>query len=723
MRQGPGSGPSDGERRLPRLRVGVDIGGTFTDFVVFDEAAQELRSFKLPSTPDDPSAAVLDGLREVAAGPGPRGSPPSSDVEPEEAGDPRLCVVHGSTVATNAVLERSGPRTAFLTTGGFRDLLRIGRQARPALYDWFADPPPPLVPPELCFEVRERVGRGGELLEPLAPAELERVAARIAEAGAESVAVSFLFSFLRPEHERRAAERLRQAGLHVSPSSEVLPEFREYERASTTVLNAYVTPVLDRYLSRIQRERPACELRVMLSNGGSADAGEARRLGVRSILSGPAAGTVGALHVARAAGFESAITFDMGGTSTDVSLARGELRLTTEGEIGGLPLRVPIVDLHTVGSGGGSIARVDPGGVLRVGPRSAGSEPGPACYGRGGSAPTVTDANLLLGRLPDDGFLGGRWPLDREAARVALERLAADAALRSEDGLSAARVAALGVLRVADAHMERALRVISVERGYDPADFLLVSFGGAGGLHACGLARRLGVPRVLIPPGASTLSAYGMLAAPVVRDAVRTVMLPGTTPYEEVQRRAQPLAEKVREEVLRDGVPAAEVVLHPQAELRYAGQSYELRVDLEKAYVERFHEAHRRAYGYAAPERPVEVVNLRVRASGPVEAPPLPSAAVGPSDARAALLDRRPVVVESGGSPGGAARRTGRPPGSLGAHLVEVPFYSGDRLAAGTRLAGPAVVLQPDTTAYLPPGAEAALDPRGNLLISIDVSA
>lgn len=678
-----------------KLRIGVDIGGTFTDFVVFDESTGEWRSFKLHSTPNDPAEAVLEGLARVVEEIG--------GVD-GEVGGPRLSIVHGSTVATNAVLERKGPRTALVTTRGFRDLLLIGRQARPELYDFFADPVPPLVPPELSFEVTERVGRRGEVLEALDHTELEELVEKVVKTGAQSVAVSFLFSFLRPEHEQRVAERLRKAKLFVSASHEVLPEFREFERTSTTVLNAYVTPVLDGYLSRLQRELDDGELRIMLSNGGSAGALEARRHGVRFILSGPAAGTVGAIHVAREAGFEKVIAFDMGGTSTDVSLARGELPLTTEARIGGLPIGIPVVDLHTVGSGGGSLAHVDLGGAFRVGPESAGADPGPACYGRGGREPTVTDANLILGRLPADHFLGGRMTLDPGAARASLERLAAAAGLRAAGDLSAAQVAALGVVQVVNAHMERALRVISVERGHDPADFVLVSFGGAGGLHACVLARRLGIQRILIPAPASTLSAFGMLAAPVVRDAVRTVMVPGSTPYHELEQRMRPLVEQTKREVQADEAAASTVVVHRQLDMRYVGQSYELPVPMEEAYAERFHEEHQRAFGYCDPNAAVEVVNLRVRAEGAVCSPSLPkiaAAAVEPSPAR---LESRPIVVEDG-----AAGR-----------LADVPLYEGQRLGAGARISGPALIAQPATTLFLPPGAEAESDPYGNLLVALD---
>lgn len=667
------------------LRIGVDIGGTFTDFVVFDERTGTYHTFKVLSTPGDPADAVLQGMRRFEAERGSAGDPPS--------------VVHGSTVATNAVLERSGARTALVTSHGFRDLLRLARQARPSLYDFFADPPEPIVPDERCHELHERVDRRGEVVEPLDEKEIEALLPALRDADVEAVAVCFLFSFLHPEHEARVASRLRAEGLFVSVSSEVLPEFREYERASTTALNAFVTPVLARYLGRLEREMRAARLRIMQSNGGSAGTAAARREGVRSILSGPAGGVVGALHVARSAGLRDVITFDMGGTSTDVSLARGEARVTSEAEIDGLPIRVPVIDLHTVGSGGGSLARVDAGGALRVGPHSAGSDPGPACYGRGGERATVTDANLVLGRLPPDHFLGGEMPLDEEAARAALERLAVEAGIGSEDRDSAIRSAALGVVRVANAHMERALRVISVERGHDPADFALVSFGGAGGLHAARLARGLGIRTVLVPPEASTLSALGMLVAPVVKDHVITVMWPGTTPFADLEATIEPLVARATVEVAEEGIDDASIRVHREVDLRYRGQSYEITVGLDRDLRRRFDREHERLYGHFDPEASVEIVNLRVRAVGTVPPLPLPRAAESSRTLEEARLGCRPVVLDSGEL------------------APEVPLVAGTRLVPGHRVEGPAIVVRPDTTVFLDEDDVGVVDGGLNLLI------
>ena len=667
------------------LRIGVDIGGTFTDFVVVRPGggAGAVRTLKRFSTPDDPARAVLEGLEELRGG-----------EEPD--------VVHGSTVATNALLERRGARTAFVATRGFGDVLRLARQDRPELYDLFGDRPEPLVPPELTFEVDERVAAGGEVLRSLAPGEAERVAARVEESGASSVAVCLLFAYERPEHEERVAGALREAGFRVSASSEVLPEFREYERASTTAVDAYVGPVVDRYLGRLEASLPARRFRVMQSNGGSVGVATARRRAVGSLLSGPAAGVAGGLAVARAAGHDGAITLDMGGTSTDVALARGELPLTREATVDGLPVSVPVVDLHTVGSGGGSVAWLDPGGSLRVGPRSAGAEPGPACYGRGGDRPTVTDADLALGRMDPERFLDGEVVLDVEAAREALERLGREAGLGG-DGVEAWRAAALGVVRVADARMERALRVITVERGHDPADVPMVCFGGAGALHACELARSLGIREVVVPRGAATLSAYGMLVTDVVREASRTVMMAGEPRVEAIARRLRPLAEAAREAVREEGVPEARIDVRREAAMRYRGQSYEISVPFDDRVVERFHRRHRERYGHADPGAPVEVVTLRAVGVGRVDAPALPEEDPASPDPSSARAGETRATVEREGRPG----------------VEPVPLYDGDDLRAGHRLEGPAVVARRYTTLWLPPGCRARVDRRRDLRIEV----
>ena len=654
------------------MRIGVDIGGTFTDFVVLRAEGQPVETFKVLSTPREPARAVLAGLARV----------------PHQG---RRHIVHGSTVATNALLERKGAATALITTRGFRDVLVIRRQNRPQLYDFFADPPPPLVPDRWRLEVDERVTYTGEVLKPLDPAEVDNLLAFLQQEGVESVAVVLLFSFLHPEHERLIGEKLRAAGFSVSLSSDILPEYREYERTSTTVVNAYVSPVMERYLAQLEQALTGDELRIMQSNGGSIGTQEARRNAVRCILSGPAGGVVGARYVAQMAGFERIITFDMGGTSTDVSLCDGDIRVTTEAEVGGHPLRIPIIDIHTVGSGGGSIAHVDLGGALRVGPQSAGADPGPACYGRGEEA-TVTDANLVLGRLAADYFLGGEMPLDEARAWAALERLGRRLGLSAVD-------AAAGVVEVANAHMERALRVISVERGYDPRDFVLVSFGGAGGLHAADLARRLGIPRVLVPPYAATLSAFGMLVTDVIKDYAQTVMLPGHTPVPVLREHLRPLVQRGVAEVEAEGIPREGILVEELLDMRYAGQSYELTVPLGEDPVDAFHHAHRQAYGYAVLDAAVEVVNVRVRVIGRVPRPALPRLNGNGEDASHALFDRREVFLEGRRAP--------------------VPFYRGEALRPGNRIPGPAIIVRRDTTILIGPQDTAHVDVWGNVVVEV----
>jgi N-methylhydantoinase A len=690
------------------LRIGIDIGGTFTDFVVFRPSTGRIDAFKLLSTPHDPAEAVLVGLARIRSA-------------FENLDDiPSTHIIHGSTVATNALLERKGARSALVSTRGFADLLQIGRQNRPQLYDFSADPPPALIPHELRFEVDERVASSGEVLQALDPAQVESLIPELRLSKVESVAVCLLFSFLHPEHEAAIAARLRRAGFLVSCSSEVLPEYREYERASTTAVNAYVSPVLDSYLSNLEAGLPAgTPLSIMQSNGGVIDIEEARRNGVRCILSGPAGGVVGAQYVGTlsianpppsVSGIETQsttnddasstapqirlITFDMGGTSTDVSLIDGAPQITTESLVGGCPIRIPILDIHTIGAGGGSIAILDPGGALRVGPQSAGADPGPACYGRG-DLPTVTDANLVLGRLSAEHFLGGEMPLDVERSQHALARLGAGMGLNPHQ-------AALGVIEVANAHMERALRVISVERGHDPRRFTLLSFGGAGGLHAVDLARQLGIGRVLVPPLASTLSAFGMLAADVVKDYTQTVMLAGDTPSPEIAARLAPLAERGLQEVLAEGIPQSNVHLERLLDVRYRGQSYELTLPFSADVPTDFHALHRKTYGYDRREAPLDIVNLRLRAIGQVEPPSLVAAPFGGSDPTPALLEHRQVIFSCG--------------------ALRLPLYRGEHLRPGNQLPGPALVVRADTTILIGPSDHAHVDPYGNLLIVIGAS-
>lgn len=664
----------------PSQHIGIDIGGTFTDFVHYDEEEGKVYTFKSLSTPSNPAHCVLKGLDSIRS-----------------LGHFRI--VHGSTVATNALLERKGARTALVTTKGFRDILLIGRQTRTHLYDLFSDRPAPLIPSGLCFEVTERVDYRGNVLIPLNKAELEAIIPDLQEHGVEAIAVSFLFSFVCPTHERWVADRLREAGFFVTASHELIPEFREYERTSTTAINAYVSPILDGYLSELEEQIGSSDFYILQSNGGRLSVPQAKKQGVRSILSGPAGGVVGAKHVAKLSGFDQCITFDMGGTSTDVSLINNNIQVTTEAEVGGLPIRVPVIDIHTVGSGGGSIAYRDSAGGLRVGPQSAGADPGPICYGRGGRQPTVTDANLVLGRLPIDGFLGGTMQLDRDEAELALQRLAKDIGISPSPGFDLGQTMALGIIQVVNAHMERAVRVISVERGHDPRNFIFVSFGGAGGVHACDLARQLKARKVLIPPMAATLSALGMLMADIQLDYVQTVMMPGHTPYDVLNARIQHMVHQGWEDLNEQGVHNAKMSFFRELEMRYQGQSFELVVPLSPNFREEFDDIHRERYGFAHKDAPTEIVNIRVRAVGYTSPPPLPTMKPEAPDPTEAFWCKRPVTLTSG--------------------VKEVPHYRGNLLKSGHRLSGPAIVVQDDTTLFLGPSDKAVVDGYRNLLIDV----
>jgi len=654
--------------------VAVDTGGTFTDLVLLRDG--RIETLKVPSTPADPSQAVLDGLRQLL--------PAGGDFE----------LLHGSTVATNALLERRGARVVLVTNRGFEDVIEIGRQNRPQLYALVGHRLPPLVAREDRVGIMGRLGPQGEEIEPLAASELEALAARVAERAPEAIAVVLLHSYADARHERSVASALAVrdlAGTPLSVSSEVLPEFREYERASTTVVNAYVAPVVDRYLGRLASEAGAKRIRIMGSGGGSLPVERARREPVHTVLSGPAGGVTGALAWARRAGHASVISFDMGGTSTDVSLLPGRALRTREFEIAGTPVAIPVLDIHTVGAGGGSIARVDPGGSLRVGPRSAGADPGPICYGRGGVEVTVTDANVWLGRLPPDAFLDGSRRLDGEAIRAPLASLAAELGCSLDD-------AAEGVIAVVNAAMERALRVISVERGYDPLEFAVVAFGGAGGLHVAELAERLGARLAIVPPDPGLLSAYGMLASPVTREGTRTIFAQSDDAGAEdlVTGALADLDEGARRELAADGAPTDGVSVEHWVDARYPGQSYELAVPAER-WVSSFHEAHRERYGYARPDEPVEAVTVRAIASGPA-----PSFAT-------------PTLEPASGPPPTAPAKV-----VVDGRALEARRIRRSDLRAGHALAGPLVVQEYSGTTWVPPGHRLTVDPTGCLLLTAD---
>jgi N-methylhydantoinase A len=671
------------------VRVGIDTGGTFTDFVY--QYGGDLRVFKVASTPDDPSRAITAGLQRVADEIGP---------------SPNIEVVHGTTVGTNALLQRRGARTALVTTAGFEDVIEIGRQARPELYNLDAIKPTPLVASALRFGINERVVASGEIIQPLDDNDLKKLVNTIRKASCESIAVSLLFSFVHPEHERKIVAALKILKLPVSISHEILPEYREYERTSTVVVNAYLQPLMGRYLNRLEKtslksQDSSLKLRVMQSSGGSISAQVAASEPVRTILSGPAGGVVGALRVASAAGFQNVITFDMGGTSTDVALCdRDGMRLTNESIVAGVPVAIPMMDIHTVGAGGGSIARVDEGGSLRVGPESAGADPGPACYGNS-LLPTVTDAHVVLGHFPGATLLGGEFKLDEERAHKAFDRLAADmnrAAKRKVTRVEAAQ----GVLDVVTTNMERALRHVSVERGHDPRDFTLIPFGGAGGLHAIELARALRIPRVLLPASPGALSANGVLTADVVKEQSRTVMLEANAKSPRILDQIFRQMEMQARGVLRNEGFADRKQTHERSlAVRYKGQSFELQIKQTTGNVAAaFHRAHQSRYGYAQIENAIEIVSARVRSSGVVNRLKMPRYRI----------------------PG--SRRFERPHQFVETHFerkrVRAAVYERDHLTAGSRLGTPCVVVEYSATTLVPDGMFAALDGFGNLIINLN---
>jgi N-methylhydantoinase A len=681
---------SGGERA--RVRVGVDTGGTFTDFVY--HAGGRAHVFKVPSTPDDPSRAIAEGLRRAAREAGVN----MRDLE----------VVHGTTVGTNALLERRGARAALVTNKGFEDVLVIGRQARGSLYDLDWTRPAPLVADELRFGVRGRVAADGSVVEELDDEEIASLVRKLKRARVESVAVCLLFSFARPEHERRIERALSEAleGVPLSISHRILPEYREFERTSTVAINAYLQPLLGTYLGRLGAHVAARRLRVMQSSGGSISARAAASEPVRTILSGPAGGVVGATRAASEAGFTDVITFDMGGTSTDVALCPGNrLRLTNEASVAGLPVAVPVLDIHTVGAGGGSVAHVDAGGSLRVGPQSAGAVPGPACYGRS-TLPTVTDANLVLGRFGGADLLGGEFKVDERRAVEALAALAREMTKASGREVSAVE-AALGVVRVVNAGMERALRAVSVERGSDPRACTLVTFGGAGGLHAVELARALRVPRVVVPREPGALSALGCLRADVVKSLGRTLMLEvgGGSDVKSparVEHAFQEMERAARAALRREGFDDARQRHTRTVAARYRGQSFELEVAWEKGrrLVERFHREHETRYGYAQTADTVEVVSARLLSAGLVE------------ESKAAR-PRRTNVTRAFVKP----HRTARVYFDDGARRAAV--YRREELPVGARLRVPCVVTEYSSTTLIPAGARAGVDAHGNLVIEL----
>ena len=696
-------------RRPQPLRVAIDTGGTFTDCVWIERG--RLRMVKVFSTPADPSAAIVEALQKINH-------------------DGELTILHGTTVGTNTLLERKGARTALVTTAGFEDAIEIGRQARPKLYDFFFDRVAPLVPADLRFGIDERTASDGETLTVPSPAHLKSLVSRIAQQRPESIAISLLFSFANPGHELLIEQALKPLGVPLSLSHQILPEFREYERTSTVVINAYLQPIMQRYLQSLERRveqlclKRAAKYRaeghcsdaksasknalalslaearqpsifVMQSSGGITALAAAASEPVRTVLSGPAGGVVGAAASAHASGFQRIIAFDMGGTSTDVSLVEGEPATANDGQVAGLPIAVPMLDIHTVGAGGGSLARFDAAGVLRVGPESAGADPGPICYGRG-TQPTVTDANLLLGRLQPTRFLGGDFTLDLDRTR----RITGEWLKQQGSPFTLEHFAA-GVIRVVNSTMEKAIRVVSIERGCDPRDFALVAFGGAGGLHACALAESLGIPHVIVPALPGALSAVGILVSNVVKDYSRTVLwyAEGKIPHARLAHEFAALQNQAAKDFQKE---AWHGIVHYQrsVDIRYHGQGYELNLPFTKNLLKDFQQEHERRYGYAHATRGVELVTLRLRAT-------LPTTRAGTGTLA------RPSRPKLGPTSAAKAQVL------FDAKKLKSTIYSRETLEPGKNFSGPAIITEYSATTVIPPRRRFHLDHASNLIVTI----
>ncbi len=649
------------------MLLGVDTGGTFTDFVLFD--GNSLRLHKRLSTPHAPEEAILLGIQDMGLKPA------------------ALNIIHGSTVATNAALEGKGVRTAFITNRGHGDMLTIGRQARCELYNLQPDAIAPPVPPVLCLETGGRIGADGEQLEALTDSDLEQLRQQLQQLKPEAVAINLLFSFVDDSAEK-SIEQMIPDNVFVSRSSAILPEYKEYERGITTWLNAWLGPLVQRYLQRLRANLPETPIAVMQSSGGSIDADQAGKQAVHMLLSGPAGGLAGARFIGQLAGREQLLSFDMGGTSTDVALVDGELRLTNEGHIGPYPVAVPMVDMHTIGAGGGSIAWIDSGGLLQVGPESAGAAPGPACYGRGGSQATVTDANLVLGRLRPDAFLGGRMQLDLEAARTAVGQLAEQLNLSIEE-------TAAGIIRIANEHMTQALRVISIQRGVDPKGFTLMPFGGAGGLHVCALAESLGMEQALVPIQSGVLSAFGMLVARRSRELSQTIAAElDQIDTNTLEQLFVSLEQKALTALANEAVSADQTTLTRSLDLRYRGQAYSLNIPwqaLDKCR-DNFHHSHEQRYGHRL-QQAVELVNIRLHAHGPATVLNIPEleTKTTASDAKQATL-----------------------------HGIDEPvkILAREDLNIRQQINGPALITETVATTFIASGWRCSSDGYGNLILN-----
>ncbi len=717
-----------------RYRIGVDIGGTFTDGTLVDSTTGRVTTSKVLSTPSDPALGFISAVQKLLE--------MDDSIAPESIEH----VVHATTVATNAIIEGKTAKTAFITTEGFRDMLEIARQIRPSLYDLQFEKPRPLVPRQLCFEVPERLDAKGQVVTPLDDLAVAEVVDRIAESGVEAVAVCLLHSYRNPDHEQRVGKALRARlpGVIISLSSDVVPEFREYLRASTTVINAAVSPIVSTYLASISEKLRATgissELLVMQSSGGVYPAEAASRSPVFMVESGPAAGAVAAAALGSSLGYPNVISFDMGGTTAKASLIRnGKPHVTKDYSVGGVgqsgtgafggasgyPIRTTVVDLVEIGAGGGSIAWVDSGGALRVGPRSAGADPGPVCYGLGGKEPTITDANLVLGRLDPSYFAGGEMSLDPEGAREAIRKDCAEPL-----GLSIEE-AAHGIVEIANTAMVNALRLVSVQRGHDPRDFVLIGFGGAGPAHAVRLAEQAGIPRILIPLGPGTASALGLLVTDVRMEGTATLIVRSDTVDPSIISREFERLESAGREAHRKAASASGAPVFERAvEMRYWGQSFELSVpapdrptiddEWMSELVESFHEAHETAYGFRASDEPVELVNLRLTTVGKIARPQmrkLDTRASGDAGASVASKGKRPVYFAESATGAGGATGAGEANIAESKGFVQTTVYDRAKLPAGAVFSGPAIVEEPDSTTVVHPSWMVTVDDYGNLTI------
>ena len=687
-------------------RLGVDIGGTFTDLVMMDEATGNLRLIKMSSTPQDPSIGFMNVTERVLG---------ESEVDPARVS----YLVHGTTVATNTIIEGKGAKTAFIATEGFRDVFEIGRQIRSTLYDVFCDKPKPLIPRYLCREAPERLNYAGDILKPLNDESVREAIQQFKVENVESIAVCLLHAYINARHEKRVKEIIDEEmpGVFVSISSDLCPEMREYFRASTTAINSLLMPIVTLYLGQLENRLKdlgvEVGLHLMTSAGGMATSEVARKEPVHMIESGPAAGVIASTYIGKMAGVENLISFDMGGTTAKVGLVvEGVPKVAPHFEVGsaavadnraaGYPVRTPVIDLVEIGAGGGSIAWVDPGGALRVGPRSGGADPGPACYGKGQENPCITDANLLLGRLNPDYFIGGEQKLFPELAERAVKKLSEQLGMNVIE-------AASGIIRIANASMVGAIRLISVQRGFDPREFVLVAFGGAGPLHANDLAQELGIPKVLIPMSPGVTSALGLLVSDVKHDYVQA----NISPVEDVDINAinsvfVGIETRAREVLSSEGIPTSDISIIRYLDIRYIGQSYELKIPIEnrplqpvdkQAINAAFFKEHERTYGYASASEPTEVVNLRLTAIGSISKPKLKELEEGDGDSSGAVKSERPVYFSKPGKP------------------VTCRIYDRYKLKSNDRIDGPAIVEEIDSTVVILPHYHAQVDRFGNIFI------